>query len=340
MGISVVLKNLVFAAGAFLFTSQPTFAQQTRQIPSKPNDPTFDQIVEDFIQFDIGNVRDPALAERYRARFNALRAEEAVPALVRGLNRATRMRYSCPITEISGKLKSILHETQNSDVGTYVLRNLELRDVGQYNHHIRGLHDSAEKQVMRVKTKSGAEHALKRKGQEDQQRMAYVPGMKLTDLAIRDSAATRAGTDDRKNGGASGPGDLGKSSVAELFRKLGEGPSQAVLLNELHRRASQGEDKEIIKQSEAFLKCLKEGDDAAQESAARLLGLIRCQQAVPQLIDALENSHTQVRSAAATALARITRQLFGPGDTATPEERKQAVARWREWWSRQAKNPE
>ena len=102
----------------------------------------------------------------------------------------------------------------------------------------------------------------------------------------------------------------------------------------MYRRASQGEEKSIEEHAAAIRKCLTDGDDASREIAARLLGLIRNQPAVPALIDALEDSNPQVRSSAATALTRITRQLFGPSDNATPEERKQAVARWRDWWSK------
>ena len=337
----------------------PSFAQaqQTRQAQIKSDDAAYDQIVEDFIQFDIGNIRNPVAVERIKSRFNGLKSDDAVPALVRGLNRSTRMRASCPITALSGKLKAILGNSQNAELGTYVLENLELRDAGAYTSHVRGVYDAAEKQVVRVKTKAGAEQAFKRKATDDQQRLAHVPGMKLTDLAARDTAPARAAADDseavsrpntsRATGSRPVNGrtpaiptatvDPSKWSLDELSEHLKDRATQAKALGELNRRASQGDSQEVAEQADVIIKCLKDGDDAAREAAARLLGLLRTQQAVPTLIDALEDANVPVRSSAATALTRITRQLFGPNENATADEVKRSVARWREWWGRQAR---
>lgn len=346
---------LLLAAVALVAGPSLVQAQQTRQAQSKGADTDYDQIVEDFIQFDIGNVRDPVAVQRIKARFNGLKSDDAVPALVRGLNRSTRMRASCPITALSSKLKGILQNSQDAEVGAHVLRNLELRDAGGYTHHIRGVHDAAEKQLIRLKTKAGAEQHFKRRF-EDEGRLAYAPGKKLTELAARDGnasqpkeapAAEKNGQEKNRFAAPRVPerkppangSDLSKLSIEELADRLKEKDraTQSKAIGELYRRAGQGDEKAVAEHAEAICKCLKDGDVATRETAARLLGLIRNQPAVPTLIDALEDSNAQVRSSAATALTRITRQLFGPNDNATPDERKQAIARWREWWSKQGK---
>jgi len=142
---------------------------------------------------------------------------------------------------------------------------------------------------------------------------------------------------DRKTPGTANGSDLSTFSVDELSDRLKDRATQSKAISELYRRAGQSDEKAFTEHAEAICKCLKDGDDSTRETAARLLGLIRHQRAVPMLIDALEDSNGQVRSSAATALTRITRQLFGPNDSATPEERQKAVARWREWWSKQGK---
>ena len=335
--------------------STQALAQQSRPAKDQAEDPQHDQIVEEFIQYDIGNVRDPRAIERIKGRFNGLQTDDAVPALVRGLNRSTRMRASCPITAIAGKLRSILSNSKDAELGTYVLQNLELRDVPGYTQHIRGVFDSAEKQVVRVKGKEYLNQQLQRRSEEDQQRLAYVPGLKLTDLAPRNTAAARAENGGTANGRSANdtrpaagqsngrrtaaasvtPPDLRRLSIAELVDRLNDKASQPVTLEELHRRASGSDGKEVAQHAAPIAKVLKDGDDKARESAARLLGLVRSESAVPQLIDALEDSNPSVRSAVSTSLTRITRQLFGPKDKASPEETREATARWRDWWSRQ-----
>jgi HEAT repeat protein len=219
------------------------------------------------------------------------------------------------------------------------------------------VHDAAEKQLIRHKTKAGAEQHFKRRF-EDEGRLAYAPGKKLTELAARDANASQPKdappaernaqektrfaaprVPERKPPATANGSDLSKLSIEELSERLKEKDraTQSKAIGELYRRAGQGDEKSVAEHAESICKCLKDGDDATRETAARLLGQIRNQPAVPTLIDALDDSNAQVRSSAATALTRITRQLFGPSDNATPEERKQAVARWREWWSKQGK---
>jgi hypothetical protein len=343
---------------ALVATPPLTHAQQTRQAQSKAEDTDYDRIVEDFIQFDIGNVRDPAAVARIKARFNGLKSDEAVPALVAGLNRSTRMRASCPITALSSKLKGILRDSQDAEIGAHVLRNLDLRDSGGYTHHIRGVYDAAEKQLIRLKTGAGAEKHFKQRFEADG-RLAHAPGMKLTELTARDGNTTpqKTAPAEEKNGAeksrfasprvperrpsaSSNGGELSKLNIEELADQLKakDKAMQGRAIGELYRRASDGDERAVAEHAETIAKAVKDGDDPTRETAARLLGLIRHQPAVLTLIDALEDPKAPVRSSAATALARITRQLFGPSDNATPEERAMAVARWREWWTKQGKS--
>jgi hypothetical protein len=325
----------------------------------------YDKIVYDFIRFDIGQVRDPLAAEQIKYRFNRLRTDDAVPSLVRGLNASTRMRASCPITAISSKLRGIVSRSRNPEVGTFLLQNLDRNNAGPYAGYVDSLFNVAEAQVVRTMGNGLAEQRFKRQAEEDSQRLVYTPGMMLTDLttreagepsildASRDSSRTQKSkvvgsrsVATRKSGreaasatssSAYGAIDWTKLGIEELIGQLGDRSLQARALAELFRRASDGDEQWIAESVEPIVRCLSEGDDSARESAARLLGLLRVQQATEPLIDTLGDSNAKVRSAAATALTRITRQLYGPSDDATPEDRQAAVARWRDWLSRQRK---
>ncbi len=345
--------GLVAALVALACAGTAAAPAQTPELGDR--DAAYDAAVQNFIQYDIGNIRDRAAIERIRARFNAIRSDDAVPALVRGLNTATRMRASCPITALAGKLRGILGLSKDPEVGTYVLRHLEKRQIAGYTHHINAVFDSAEQQIIRIQAQELAAAQRKRRFEEQGQRLAYVPGRRLTELAVRDpgpdaaqepphdSAATGpmgtsrkgAATDARERSASLARPPAARSrTITELIDGLSDRSTQLGALDELYRRASANDAAAVAAHAESIARVLKHGDDAAQESAARLLGLLRSATAVPALIDALADSSPPVRSAAATALARTTRQLFGPSDNATASEIAESIARWRDWWKR------
>ncbi|MCA9216577.1 MAG: hypothetical protein KDB27_26085, partial [Planctomycetales bacterium] len=69
------------------------------------NDPIqrqYDQIVDRFIQYDVGKLRGAAGIAANRA-FREL-GPEAFPALIRGLNRSANIHASCPVGVIAGKV--------------------------------------------------------------------------------------------------------------------------------------------------------------------------------------------------------------------------------------------
>jgi hypothetical protein len=353
----VVLQASITASSLASPQRQPgesASSQQNGLRSDKSDEASYEKIVNDFIRFDIGQVRDPVAAEHIKARFSSMRSEDSVPALVRGLNASTRLRASCPITALSGKLRSIASSSKNPDVGTFILQNLERNNVGPYTFHLNSVFDAAENQVARTMGNGLAEQQFKRRAEEGLQRLAFTPGLKITDIPERDAAEVSARTAAREKrrveikkgaapssdeSGATAPAaDMSRLGMAELVDRLSERGVQSKILVELSRRAAAGEEQNVLDATDSIVQCLTNGDDLARESAARLLGLVRSQRAVPTLIDALDDKSPKVRSAAATALARTTRQLFGPNDDASPEERLIAIHRWREWWSRQSKN--
>lgn len=67
-----------------------------------------DRIIDRFILYDIGRIRDPqALRD-----FNAL-GHEAIPGLIRGMNKAARMHHSCPAGTIYRKLRRLLRTSDD-----------------------------------------------------------------------------------------------------------------------------------------------------------------------------------------------------------------------------------
>ena len=69
----------------------------------------YDRVIEDFIDYDLGQLRGRA-GWAARDRLMAL-GPDAVPALVRGLNRSAAIHASCPVGVLAGKLMQVLRES-------------------------------------------------------------------------------------------------------------------------------------------------------------------------------------------------------------------------------------
>ena len=118
---------------------------QNRRIVNSPKimtNPRVDQIVDDFILFDVGKLRGRA-GQNARQRFDRL-GPEAIPSLVKGLNKSAYIHASCPVGVISSRLKTKLRESDDPRMLEYVLENLG-RDVDKSAPHasrIRSLRKS------------------------------------------------------------------------------------------------------------------------------------------------------------------------------------------------------
>lgn len=93
-----------------------------------------DQIVDDFIAYDIGKLRGRAGQQAHR-RFMAMGAE-GIPAVVRGLNKAATINASCPVGVLAGKLMSLLQSLRDPSLNQYAIDNLG-RGVPETAPHYR-----------------------------------------------------------------------------------------------------------------------------------------------------------------------------------------------------------
>ena len=94
----------------------------------------YDKVVNDFIQYDIGQLRGKA-GQAARKRFMNL-GEDAIPALVRGLNKSAGIHASCPVGVIAGKLIQSLRGLSDSSFSQYAMENIG-RNVPEDAPHFR-----------------------------------------------------------------------------------------------------------------------------------------------------------------------------------------------------------
>lgn len=95
-------------------------------LESSPEQRRIDEVVNQFIQFDIGQLGG-AEGARAKQEFDRLGAE-SIPALVRGLNRSASIHASCPVCVISNKLNHALRQSNSQSLFGYALANIG-RDV-------------------------------------------------------------------------------------------------------------------------------------------------------------------------------------------------------------------
>jgi uncharacterized protein (TIGR03067 family) len=72
-----------------------------------------------------------------------------------------------------------------------------------------------------------------------------------------------------------------------------------------------------------------------RRAAALACAMKEEKQFVPNLINLLEDRELTVSRAAVAALKALTGQDFGPAPSASGSERTKAVAKWKEWWTKQ-----
>ncbi|MCA9148767.1 MAG: hypothetical protein KDA92_05690 [Planctomycetales bacterium] len=111
-----------------LNTNRPAGAQTMQvlkpitEVPLDPEQRRLDQVVDDFIAFDVGQLSGAAGRTAQR-RFSLL-GPEAIPALVRGLNKSASIHASCPVGMIAGKLMTTLRLSSDPSLRDYALANV------------------------------------------------------------------------------------------------------------------------------------------------------------------------------------------------------------------------
>jgi hypothetical protein len=285
---------------------------------TKEEEAQLDKIIDRFMLADIGLIAGDEAREAVR-NFARL-GPEAIPALVRGVNRAAMIEHSCPVVVIAQKLQQLLLASNDAELLEFARDNIGA-GVGQTRH------------------------------------LPTLKELRFKVLMRKNLVARRAAAPPRAVAAARAPAAM---STAELAQAAGKerGPRLKGILTELEGRRgkdvltglvtaisntdSEGQqlgrdllDKHLMRQPEAFIKeRLRDEQPEVRQAAARVVaakmpGLAR------EVIDLLDDNNAAVRAAARQALVLLSRgEDFGPESDAARDERTRAQAKWREWWDR------
>jgi hypothetical protein len=350
--------------GLLEFAHENIGAKEPRKEPKKPSaeqEKKFDQIVDAFIEADLGNLRGEQ-GVRAKQAFERL-PPEAIFALIRGLNKASTIDHSCPVTVISKKLRGLLVASKDPDLLDYALDN-----IGGFSRGSR--------HVQAVDTVISA--ALSRKKEVTPPRKGLPPAL-VQELRLictyRKGEVLRAGTDSEgkpkapdpnrylifkpsgkkpegkpEESPSVSPGTLGQMTVTELARgtEAGDRASRKKYLVEIEKRSGAqvvttlarsagAADKEVRdlagellvshlsrQETDQLKSLLRDERSTVRLATVKVVAQKQCRLGA-ELIELLRDSDTDVRKEARAALVKLARGTdYGP----TPE-------RWRTWWARE-----
>lgn len=132
-----------------------------------------DTVVDRVIQYDLGRIRG-IQGQQAIANFRSL-GPDAIPALLRGLQRALTMDASCPVVVISTKLSQLLSTTPQMELVNYAYNSMNF--FGRYQNVVQGLRSICE---TRLRMFVAAEQNRQQMFQQQQQMMDFLrlnPGL-------------------------------------------------------------------------------------------------------------------------------------------------------------------
>ncbi|HZY86311.1 MAG TPA: hypothetical protein VFE78_15870 [Gemmataceae bacterium] len=286
----------------------PSLPQLTKEEEAK-----YDEIIDRFIQTDVGLLRGAEARDAVR-EFKNLKSD-AIPALIRGLNRAARIEHSCPVTVIAEKLQRMLLASEDQELLQFA-RDEVGAGVGRSRHQ-NVLQDLRFRCMLR-------KNALARRG---------PPGPKAPRF-LTNSELVKAASTER--------GPRLKQVLTELETRRGKEVLDGLTVAAgSYDRDTQKLGRDLLerhlgRQPAASVKARLADEQAAVRLAAVRVVAAKFPALAPAVIDLLADGEEEVREAAHAALVRLSRgQDFGPSPVGAASERGQAQQKWRDWWSRQ-----
>jgi hypothetical protein len=286
----------------------PSLPELTRE-----EEDQLDDVINRFIQFDTGQLRGDE-GKKAQREFEKL-GPEAIPALIRGLNRAARLKHSCPTAKIAKKLYRMLGATDDRELLEFARENI---GAGVE----RTLHAGTLRELRLLCT---ARKGLLAKAAPPGPQPKFMSTAKLSEAASTSRGAQlkvilveleRRRGDDVVGGLATAALDS-ERDVADLSRNLLE--------------------KYLSRQEPALVRLkLKDSHVEVRKAAARAVAA-KLPELTGDLIDLLGDAEAEVRQTAHQALVKLARQDFGPASDATRPQIDDAIRKWRAWWQAKKK---
>jgi hypothetical protein len=282
---------------------------------TKEEEARFDAIIDRFILADTGRLRGED-ARKAVKEFDALKAE-AIPALIRGLNKAARINHSCPVLMIGKKLSRML--LSSSDAVLLEYARDELADSARNTPHAVPIQNLRVQLMLR---KNAVE------------RLALPPLPKELDRVPTARLITMAGSE---------RGARKKTVLEELAKRDGREAMLALARaasspdRDAQKAGREALDGYLARQSMSGIKeAMVEPGAEVRKSAIRVAATN--EGLVAAIIERLTDERADVRAEARAVLVKLAKgEDHGPGPKATRAEQESARRQWQAWWEKQGK---
>jgi hypothetical protein len=284
---------------------------------TKEEEARLDKIIDRFMLADIGVIT----GEEAKAALNDLirLGPEAIPALIRGVNRAAAIEHSCPVVVIAQKLQRLLLSSDDMQLLDFARDNIGA-GVGQ-TRHMPILKELRFKVLMR-------KNLVTRRAS-----VAPRPQASVVKTPAAMSTAELAAAVGKERGARL------KGILTELENRRGKEVLTG-LVTAIANTDSEGKqlgrdllDKYLMRQPESYIKARLKDERADVRQAAVRVVAAKMPGLAGDVIGLLEDDHAAVRAAARQALVVLCGgEDFGPDTDATRDERALAQKKWRDWW--------
>jgi hypothetical protein len=283
-----------------------------------------DAIIDRFILFDTGKLKG-ADGKKALQDFQKL-GPEAIPALIRGLNRAATLEATCPAATIGKKLVGMIKATDDAQLLDFARENIGL-GVDKSPH--MGIIKDLRVACMLRKRDVLARGVASKTPPKEPSTGSGVGKMTLGELA----KAT-----------ASERGSKLKDILTEIEARQGDLAFSTLLAHttfydeDVQRLARDLLAKHLGRQSAKVVKeKLQDERPEVRSAAARAVG-DKGMKLGAELIDLLGDKEADVQQAARQALVKLAKGPdYGPERDARDAERAEAVKQWKAWWARQGR---
>ncbi len=283
---------------------------------TKEEEDRLDQIIDRFMLFDIGRLPGPEGVAAWND-FKKL-GPEAIPALIRGLNRAAHLEHSCPATTIARKLKKLLMASSDLELLQFARENIGA-DGGDHSYHARLLAD------LRFQV-SVHRNALANQPPPGPPAPARMSTAELAEAAGREQGPRLRGV----------LGELARRGGPDALAGLATAAGNSDRAMQQYARDLL--DRYLTRQPQEFVRArLKDEAPQVRQAAARVAAS-RMPQLGGEVIELLGDDVPGVRQTARQALIKLSKgEDFGPMPDADAQACARAQEQWRAWWKSRGK---
>jgi len=329
--------TLLTLTAAALLTSDPETPRKPHPLfpslveLSDEEEEKLDQIIDRFIEYDTGKLRGSE-GKKALAEFQKL-GPDAIPALIRGLNKAAKIEHSCPAVTIAKKLSRMFNASKDTELLEFARENVGAGITR--SRHLGVIKDLRVQCMLRKRAvaQSGRATLRSSEGLKGDSTSSRGAGQKpLRALSI--SELVEAAGKER--------GDKLKMVLTELGQRRGDtvigalGSAAATYDGDVQKQARELLDRQLSSlKTESLKEKLKDDRAEVRAAAARIVGS-KGLHLESELIDLLTDEDAGVRSAGHQSLVKLSKGTdLGPKAGASEAERKQSAKEWRTWLERQ-----